>query len=57
MREASRIQRKAQKKSQLWRPFIFNPKRYCDPKQSDVVKNLISQEKKSRQMGYSVTSK
>lgn len=57
MREANRIQRKAQKKSQLWRPFIFNAKRYCDPKHSDAVKNLISQEKKSRQMGYSVTSK
>jgi len=50
MREGNRIQREAQMKSQLRRPFIFNAKRYCDLKHSDTVKNLISQERKSRQM-------
>lgn len=57
MREVNRIQGKAQRKSQLWRLFMFNAKRYCDSKHSDTVKNLISQEKKCRQIGYSVTSK
>lgn len=47
MRQENRIQRKAQKKSQLWIPFIFNFN--CDPKHSDAVKNLIFQAKKKRQ--------